>query len=443
MVPQRIGTNTNESAADHQAAWRPLSRPQSLGWRRLGGLAILLGALAIALMMTLPALAPSYAGGEGVGSARPVLAAGTTWGLISAVNAPGARWGTPMTYVETANGGDLIFGGVSSTGAVLGDTWMYNSSAWHLGCSTGTCGPSARWGETLIYADDWVLLYGGCGSAPTANQGCTKVLSDAWEYCPTSSGFPGVWTLLSLAASPGPRYDASAAANNNIVVVFGGRTTGGAPLGDTWMLSASATNTHPCGFYSWSHYTGAGPSARWGGAFSYDRFVTKPGGAYILFGGASGASPGQVYGDTWYFSTGTCTFESGPGVSCAIPGWTKTVFTGPAARQDAGMAYYPDVGCGTLDQVTLFGGYDPSVPKTYGDTWTFVNATTGWTRSFPPTSPSPRTYAGMDFDPAHGTVSGYCYGNNVPNTNQGDYVYGGYDPTTVPVSVYQDLWYWS
>lgn len=398
----------------------------------------------VALLMATPVLSPAAVAGLGASGVTP--AAGTAWTAISATNLPGARWGTPMTYVETANGGDLIFGGVSGAGAVLGDTWLYSSNVWTRGCSTGTCGPSARWGETLIYADDWALLYGGCGSAPTANQGCTKVLSDAWEYCQTSKGFPGTWTLLSAVAAPGPRYDASAAAYNNIVVVFGGRTTGGTPLGDTWMLSASATNTKPCGFYSWAHYTGAAPSARWGGAFSYDQFVTNPGGAYILFGGASGIAPTQVYSDTWYFSTGTCTFEdgTGPGLtpSCTVPGWFSTAYVGPKARQDSGMAYYPNGACNVVGQVTLFGGYDPSLPKTYGDTWTFNNGT-GWTPATPATSPSARTYAGFDFDPGPGTVSNYCYGNNVPNAHTGDYLYGGYDPTTTPITVYQDLWYWA
>ena len=80
-----------------------------------------------------------------------------------------------MAY-DVARRRTLLFGGMTATGALLGDTWEWDGSAWLLISSTG---PSPRLGHAMAYdaARGRVVLTGGV--VPDVS---TAALADAWEW---------------------------------------------------------------------------------------------------------------------------------------------------------------------------------------------------------------------------------------------------------------------
>ncbi|MCI4324484.1 MAG: hypothetical protein L3K00_01165 [Thermoplasmata archaeon] len=153
-------------------------------------------------------------------------------------------------------------------------------------------------------------------------------------------------------------------AKDKYVLLFGGYNT--SALGDTWKFSGGV----------WTHLSpGRAPSARYFAGMTYD--VTD--GYVLLFGGYSST----YLSDTWKFVTGV---------------WTNlSLSTNPGGRYGAAMAY--DAADG---YVVLIGGVT-STGWAAPDTWTF--AAGAWSnKSVLTPSPSPRTYASLDYDPADGYV---------------------------------------
>jgi hypothetical protein len=109
-------------------------------------------------------------------------------------------------------------------------------------------------------------------------------------------------------------------------------------------------------------------------------------GTVVLFGGHHSNSSATPWSNATWVWNGTTWSRQSPSAS-------------PSPRADASMVY--DAANGT---VVLFGGYSPSSGGTgyTGDTWIW-NGTT-WVQQFPTTSPPPRAYQSMAYDPSTGNV---------------------------------------
>jgi Galactose oxidase, central domain len=382
---------------------------------RLGLATLIVATVGILLTTTFSGSSLTPAGFEGSGGLSPAIAG--VWTQISNTSMPGPRNGSAMVYVAPTSYGDhgeLLFGGFNSTGALLADTWVYNTttSRWVMICSSTTCGPSPRWGATLIEGDTWVILFGGCASKPTAGGGCPNVLDDTWVFgtSPSSPGSPGctknTWVKLTPTVSPSPRFNAPGMAPSsgaNIAYLFGGETVATNALNDTWAFTPGCNLLNTTGYASdpWHPvaigHSSATPSARWGAGFSAtSNNATFTG---LLFGGGSG-SPVVVQGNTYGFTCSSgCTYVTK--TSTIYGNWTLLALTGPPARELMGLA-----ATATTNEVALFGGR--SATTTYGDTWTWNFATHAWTAYTIPVSPPARSGMGFDFDAAAG--ANYLYG---------------------------------
>lgn len=126
----------------------------------------------------------------------------------------------------------------------LGDTWLWNGTAWTEAGTGGPLGsgPPARYDAGMAYdpAAKRTLLFGGTGN-PGSGSGWTAILGDSWTWDGKT------WTQVSAAAGPPPRkspsmvYDAA----SRQMMLFGGSGDTGqgyvpgvvdfdSPLGDTW-----------------------------------------------------------------------------------------------------------------------------------------------------------------------------------------------------------------
>lgn len=171
------------------------------------------------------------------------------------------------------------------------------------------------------------------------------------------------FTQLTPALSPSPRAGAIGVSDGALLYQFGGKPNATAELNDMWIFDG----------VNWADITpttGLLPATRdWYGA-AYDTGR----GRYVLFGGRSSASGGNL-GDTWEFDGAT---------------WAQiTPPVSPSIRRWGAMAY--DVVAGVT---ILFGGENLG---TYNnETWSWDGAT--WTQLSPAVSPSIRGRGRLSYD---------------------------------------------
>jgi outer membrane protein assembly factor BamB len=264
------------------------------------------------------------------------------------VNTP--RYAFAMTY-DAADGYVLLFGGRSSSGASLADTWTFVAGNWTQ--LTPVSHPSAREGASMTYdaKDGYVVLFGGYDGSP---------LGDTWKFS------AGAWTKLSPTSAPSARYDASMTfdSKDHYVLLFGGVAFPDTTMADTWTFEAG----------TWTQLTvTTPPPARSAASMAYD----AKDGYTVLFGGFSPSL--TPLGDTWEYVGGTWT-ELLPAVS-------------PPARAEASMTYDP-----TNKYLVLFGGSGTST--ILSDTWKFAGGK--WTLLSPSSHPGPLYSASMTFDSKDG-----------------------------------------
>ncbi len=115
-----------------------------------------------------------------------------------------------------------VFAGLpfsAAVGQVCGEPW-----------GVGSTGPSARWRYAAAYdaGRAKVVLFGGATTAGVA-------LGDTWEWTATGPGGGGSWAQR-LAIGPSARISAGAAYDSarQRVVLFGGRVAGSTPSNQTW-----------------------------------------------------------------------------------------------------------------------------------------------------------------------------------------------------------------
>ncbi len=318
-----------------------------------------------------------------VGSRTPMGSDGRPGPLYAG---PSPRWGPMMAYDPT-DGYVLLFGGSSGGN----ETWAYQSGHW-TELHPKTSPPPRSFGN-LVYdpAAGYLLLFGG----QTGGPGTARTLNDTWTYA------HGTWTNVTPAHSPSSRHWASMAydSGDQEVVLFGGAHNNSQQyLGDTWTYAHGV----------WTEVSPAlSPTPRYGAVLVND----PRDGDLVLYGGETDAVPGGYYAnDTWIYEdqnwTELPTEDTPPGrlwdsasFDCASDAvvvfggqanhyksynstqsatwafeggvWTNLTGSSPAppARFGAGCAYDPSSG-----SLILFGGLNATVvgATVLSDTWAYV-----------------------------------------------------------------------
>jgi Galactose oxidase, central domain len=305
----------------------------------------------------------------GLSAAAQSFVPAATWTQQSPTSSPAARQGAMMAY-DAAHGQVVLFGGLSTSGKLMNDTWIWNGSNWTRQSPANS--PSVR--ELGMMACDpatsEVVLFGGSNGSNN--------LSDTWVW-------NGVdWTEASSSASPSQRNSATMAydAGSGEIVLFGGFGNSGA-LNDTWNWNGT----------NWTQLSPpASPPARSLAAMTYD----PASGQMVLFGGNGSSS---LLSDTWTWNGTTWTQQSPS--------------TSPGPRMEAGMSYQAAEG-----QVALFGGYTATTGPV-DDTWFWDGA--NWTELSTAKSPSARDMVAMTYDTAAGQAVLFGgYSSSQDGINLGD-----------------------
>ncbi len=295
----------------------------------------------------LGAAAPSIASplaGPAPAPAPLVDAAPSPWTNLTATvgsPVPSAREGSASAY-DANDEFLLLFGGLGSRGAYLGDTWTWSADRW-VNVTAGLSGaPSPRAGAAIAYdaADREVVLFGGFDAGGP--------LGDTWSFA------GGSWTELNPPTSPPPLANASMAFDpaTESIILFGGIGSTGTPSNSTWEFSAG--NWHNLT----SSLTGAPPPVS-------DGSLAPEGasGGLVLFGGQGSVG---LSNQTWLLSASQWINESG---------------SGPTPRRSAAFAYDAVDGFDVL-----FGGVGAA--HALADTWSFSQ--NGWSRVAASPAPSAR-----------------------------------------------------
>jgi len=308
------------------------------------------------------------------GNGAPLTWAGGPGSGPSARSYPAMATATSGTF----EGLTLMFGGVGPGYGYLGDTWEFSTASFgwqNVGNATAVA-PSARAGASLVWdaASDEFILFGGISAR--GFQG------DTWAFNPAN----GQWSQLSPSASPNPRAMAAVSSlSNGEVILFGGVSYSGF-LGDTWVYSLSSNE--------WTEVASSGPTARWGAAMAANPTT----GATVLFGGAGRSG---FDGDTWSFDPNSDTWSE-----------ISTAGTAPLARAGAGLIYDTAAATFVLVDGDTSSGYS-------NGTYAFSASTSTWFELSPVTSPTPRTGAGVTYDPSTNTLvqfGGYSSGGDRSDT---------------------------
>jgi hypothetical protein len=273
----------------------------------------------------------------------------------SGVGSPEARGfhGT-SAVLNTAANEIIMFGGRSSTGFNLNDSWLLSnanglggSAQWTNLFSNGSASsPPARSGQTAVYdsVNDRLIIFGGCSGY------CLPALNDVWVLANATSGSPS-WTQLSPTGSvPAPRTRAAAVydATNNRMIVFGGQDgsgSGGSTFPEVWVL-ANANGLGGAPAWTQLSFSGGPPPGQYGASAVYDQANN----IMIVFAGAAHGT-GKPTNAVW-------TLSNANGL-IGTPVWTNTVANGatgsPAKRSFHSAVYDPN-----SNRMTIFGGVDNS-----------------------------------------------------------------------------------
>ncbi len=306
---------------------------------------------------------------------------GTAWTQPPTTVSPAPRNGAASAFDPVANE-TVIFGGHASW-TFYDDTWGYQAGLWSQ-VSVNTT-PSTRWASSMTYdaSTGTVLLFGGF---VITGGSVNEYFSDTWtlDLGGNSSGGGGpppppppplTWTNVTPGISPAGRAGAAMAYDpvTQSAILFGGCVAG-----DYWQLNCTPSND------TWSYAGGlwtqlnpsVSPPARmrpamvWDGADNY----------LLLFGGFTAASGSEPLGDTWAFN------------GSAWVNLTSASTSHPSPRAGPALVY-----SSAWNDVVLFGGLTDLPSETLvSDTWTFRNST--WTQVTTSGAPPARYDASMTWD---------------------------------------------
>ena len=318
-----------------------------------------------------------------------------------------------MAYDPT-QGQVVKYGGLTAFGGVQ-DTWLYDGADW---TRVRALGPGRLIGNRLVFdrARNGVLVYGGWDINPP-----TLYTDEAWLW----DGASQTWSQQTAPNAPAPRIDHGMAYVDvtGETVVIGGRLQSGAYTAD----SAAYRDSR------WLSLTQVeGPPRRIGPVMT-----TAPDGRVLLFGGEPGLGSATKFSDAWLFNGRIWERLATPALLPRVAAegvydtardrvlifggetngfvfvnnmesfdgttWTTLSTSGPSPRLQHGMAYDP-----VNDRVVVFGGLARLTSGGVGrsnETWIFNPTNDGWTQvATSTTGPTPRTNAGMTYDPISGRV---------------------------------------
>lgn len=169
---------------------------------------------------------------------------------------PGVRNAYAMVYDQKAKA-LILFGGADEK-EVLADTWMYKHAKWQ---KLDISGPPARTFPSMVYADGYILLFGGNSVLFGKENQIPSLYNDTWIFKNLR------WQKVESRLSPDPRSEASIAYDpiRKKVVLFGGyrfseNGTGLERFGDTWEFDG----------LQWKKCASIGPLPRSGAVMIYD-----------------------------------------------------------------------------------------------------------------------------------------------------------------------------
>jgi hypothetical protein len=230
-----------------------------------------------------------------------------TWTQLSpSGSAPPARSLHTAVY-DSVNNIMTVFGGFSSSGQTLFDTWVLSHAnglggtpVWTRLSPSGNK-PSGSGGHTAVYdaTNNIMIVFGGANSTITAETNGTYALSHA-----NGLGGAPVWTRLLANGSPGsPAKRGSATAvydpASNRMIIFGGLLipdplTGPGGLNDVWVL-ANANGIGGTPVWTNLRPTAGPPGSRYFHTAVYDAVNNL----MVIFGGNNDES---VYAVAWVLS---------------------------------------------------------------------------------------------------------------------------------------------
>jgi hypothetical protein len=134
------------------------------------------------------------------------------WSNLTISTKPTARSGASLVYLN--NGTSLLFGGITTAGAYLDETWLYTHATETWTQLSPAHKPSARTRHAMTYdsARGRVVLFGGTDAGGAD--------AETWEY------YAGDWTQAAPVASPGAMQFASCGMTfdsaRGVCVLYGG-----------------------------------------------------------------------------------------------------------------------------------------------------------------------------------------------------------------------------
>lgn len=279
---------------------------------------------------------------------------GTLWRAIhinGAQQRPSLLIGAAMTF-DGVHGYSLMFGGATSTGPVVSQTWTWNGTAWTQ--RTPTTAPPARSDAGICFdaSSGRVLLFGGYDGSGNGR-------NDLWS-----------WDGTNWAAVPGSATGAPSARGQAVVtptlsgagcLVFGGRAnaTSGTFFDDLWRWDGSQWR---------AEYLA--PAARTECGAAYDALRHR----VVLFGGSAAAGVGPYFQDTFEWDADA---------------WIRrTPAHSPPARARCRLAYDA-----SRDRTVMIGGNDATT--TFTDSWEWDG--TDWAQRLP-VSPGPAADSAVAYD---------------------------------------------
>lgn len=167
-------------------------------------------------------------------------------------DAPSKRTGFVLAD-DPADHEVVLFGGISSTGQILDDTWTYQGGVWTNITSSLTLSPEALFWAAMAYdnATGTVILFGGLHASIPGEE----YTNETWSF------HAGAWTQLTPTISPPGRNSESLTFDgiDDELLMFGGQNESGA-FNDTWAFTGS----------TWEEQTTTGaPNPRWGVGLAY------------------------------------------------------------------------------------------------------------------------------------------------------------------------------
>lgn len=266
--------------------------------------------------------------------------------------------------VTLENGRFFLFGGYTSTGTVLADTWIFeiNYNRWTRIYPTTTI--SARRGHGAARLDqESVLIFGGYTGGP---------LSETWIYNDTVNSLTRQSPTI-VGGSLTSRYDIELCIlDEGMVLMFGGRTGGSSSnlLNETWIYNAISNQWQMMS----PTINGVGFNARIGMGLS-----SIGNGRVLMFGGDNNSS---TFNDTWVYNLNQNQWSR---MEPTIITPMGNVFS---ARTDAMLTYIGG------DRALLFGGRNGT--STYNEVWMYDLSDNTWTYLANPASSSqPASRCGM------------------------------------------------